>query len=1144
MKPNFALNLSHDGIALYHRGVSGWTTVGTVALDDADVSAALEVMRKTAVSLEAGGMTTKVLIPDSQILFTDLDVPAAPRADRVQMIRARLDGITPYAVEDLVFDWRPLGADRVRLAVVARETLAEAEAFASEHRFNPVSFAASPAADVFDGEPFFGPAAAAKALLAETGPLEPDREAMVLTTSRAAPDLGDTAATGDPGPAPQAAAPDPLAAPPAPAPDQTAPGPAAPSKAAPLAEPTGSAVAAEAPDTLPAASEPDDLAEAPFADLSADTDDAAAEAPGAPRKPDDPKKEATGPEDGARRGPVSATGSEPSPGGGGRVLALHGEAGASEDDSAEAPVLDAVAEAGSTPGPAFASRRALRAAARGGNRGSAATSASAPPDRGDQRERIATRIPRDDRQPPRLVAGSALERIEPVVSARPGLVPRDEAPPIAGRGGATPDPDAPAVGTDAQVRRLPPLPPRTPPTLAAPQRRAPVINFGPKLAARDAAAAPSVALTREGHPVPRPAPDAEGDLALSVFGAQKAPGRRSPMIVVLLTLALLVGLAALALWSTFWADDAPLTDRAVGLDTGVVRPDGAASVDAPGIGPTPGSQGSPLPGNAGPAPDATLAEEPDATLAEEPDATLAEEPDVTPPPDPLPAPVAILPSPGPGADPALPEDPEAAAALAAVPDAPDAGNGTAADLAALPDDEAAGNALEDAGTDLPVAPGAEVAALPDVADTPSVEDEALADGEPDAVLVPDAGDGPDAAAPEIPAPDTPALPADPVTELVGTDDGAAERVAAQLLEELTPEVAEKRYASTGVWVLPPESPAEPGVDSVDDLYVAAIDPQIEGEDAVALPAPAPDGSILSPLPPPAAGTTFDFDARGLVRPTPEGALNPDGILIHLGKPPVTPKPRPGSVVPDVAAPAPESAIPAPDARPAPDDSGLPRVPGVPNTRPKPRPDDLTQLNEKATLGGRTRVELATIRPRQRPAVIAALVEAAATPDAPAEAQVALELAPATRFAVPVSRLPKARPGNIAALVAAAQVAPRVPAIAAPAVKGKTGADAAVPEDDGEPVLAAAAVMPKLPTKATVAKSATVANALNLSKVNLIGVYGSPSSRRALVRLSNGKFVKVKIGDKIDGGKVAAIGEAELVYVKSGRQVRLAMPTKS
>ena len=67
------------------------------------------------------------------------------------------------------------------------------------------------------------------------------------------------------------------------------------------------------------------------------------------------------------------------------------------------------------------------------------------------------------------------------------------------------------------------------------------------------------------------------------------------------------------------------------------------------------------------------------------------------------------------------------------------------------------------------------------------------------------------------------------------------------------------------------------------------------------------------------------------------------------------------------------------------------------------------------------------------------------------------------------------------------------------------------------------------------------NALNLRKVNLIGVYGKPSSRRALVRLSNGRYRKVEVGDRIDGGRVLAIGDAELRYQKSGRDVVLKMP---
>lgn len=66
-------------------------------------------------------------------------------------------------------------------------------------------------------------------------------------------------------------------------------------------------------------------------------------------------------------------------------------------------------------------------------------------------------------------------------------------------------------------------------------------------------------------------------------------------------------------------------------------------------------------------------------------------------------------------------------------------------------------------------------------------------------------------------------------------------------------------------------------------------------------------------------------------------------------------------------------------------------------------------------------------------------------------------------------------------------------------------------------------------------------ALTLSRLNLIGVYGSPSDRLALLRLPSGRYVKVKVGDQIDGGLVAQIGAGELQYVKDGRTVTLAMP---
>jgi hypothetical protein len=42
-------------------------------------------------------------------------------------------------------------------------------------------------------------------------------------------------------------------------------------------------------------------------------------------------------------------------------------------------------------------------------------------------------------------------------------------------------------------------------------------------------------------------------------------------------------------------------------------------------------------------------------------------------------------------------------------------------------------------------------------------------------------------------------------------------------------------------------------------------------------------------------------------------------------------------------------------------------------------------------------------------------------------------------------------------------------------------------------------------------------------------------------MSNGRYVKVQVGDRLDGGRVQAIGESELRYTKGGRSVTLTMP---
>ena len=86
-----------------------------------------------------------------------------------------------------------------------------------------------------------------------------------------------------------------------------------------------------------------------------------------------------------------------------------------------------------------------------------------------------------------------------------------------------------------------------------------------------------------------------------------------------------------------------------------------------------------------------------------------------------------------------------------------------------------------------------------------------------------------------------------------------------------------------------------------------------------------------------------------------------------------------------------------------------------------------------------------------------------------------------------------------------------------------------------------AALPDIPTPAAVSREATVSRAIRLNEMNLIGVFGTPGDRRALVRMPNGRFQRVEVGDRLDGGRVAAIGETELSYVKNGRTIVLALP---
>lgn len=360
-----------------------------------------------------------------------------------------------------------------------------------------------------------------------------------------------------------------------------------------------------------------------------------------------------------------------------------------------------------------------------------------------------------------------------------------------------------------------------------------------------------------------------------------------------------------------------------------------------------------------------------------------------------------------------------------------------------------------------------------------------------------------ASAPELVA--TP-IPTDP--PITFDDTPIAFNDAPIDLEELN-----RQYAATGIWPIAPPAGTGAVEETIGDLYIASIDPKIQSQDAVALPNSLPRDIDSAPRPetrPAPAGTTFDLDERGLVRATPEGALTPSGVRVFAGTPPIVP-----SLRPDV-----DATTSTPDAETTPD----PERALLAQYLPRLRPDGLIEQNEQANLGGLTYAELGAFRPTLRPV--------SAQQSALAAAKAAGEAAPsATAPVVSASLIPEARPNNISKLAAAAKAAEAAAAAAAPTEQDTSSNNAAAAR------VTAAVPAPKVPsgpTKTTVARAATVENAINLRKVNLMGVYGSNSDRRALVRLPSGRLTKVKVGDRVDGGRVQSISSSSLTYIKNGK----------
>ncbi len=384
---------------------------------------------------------------------------------------------------------------------------------------------------------------------------------------------------------------------------------------------------------------------------------------------------------------------------------------------------------------------------------------------------------------------------------------------------------------------------------------------------------------------------------------------------------------------------------------------------------------------------------------------------------------------------------------------------------------------------------------------------------------------------------------------------------------LSPDQAASIYDATGVWlraprfidvpsgVIPFEFQA-PEVNIAPGRIAQPDVPPLEGLDR--------DLSFIAPADPPAPDVVFPRDADGFILATPEGTVTPEGAVVIAGLPDLNITPRPELDQSDLdrmalLAPAPEGVIViagrpeiVPPLRPA--DAQLPETSQDATTDnivnaaiaetvsegATPTPGSVGIAGLELQNSGSVALDpdvfednaIVDLRPRLRPQGLSEGVDPG-TPDitdiiASIESDDAtLRFDNSTSLAVVLSPRPDARPANFGSVVSAARAQRQTQPVATAA-----------------PVIAAPAVAPRNfePVPGGVARAATQEDAIRLRDINLIGVYGRANARRALVRLSNGRYVRVEVGSALDGGQVTAIGERALNYVKRGRTYAIELPS--
>ncbi len=912
MKPSFALNLSHEGIVLLHRSPRGsWTEVGDIALDDPALGENLSFLRSTAVGLEGKGFATKLIIPNSQILYVEIDAPGPSEAERQAQIMAALEGRTPYETADLSVDWHGTGTV-VEVAVVARETLDEAEDFAVEHRFNPVSFVGPPREGSDGWEPFFGRTDFSLALLGADADVRetPRQEIAAVSKDSLFSETPEHDASDEEEDGRDLSADIEAEASPSDENMFATKG----SGSAPTNIFTDEPTAPQESDTVEEPSEPDAPVSAPALTPDPETQPD----PPEPVKPVAPARPVTF---SSRRKPSD-----------------------SSDETEEDHLVDRI-----SPRIAILPDTSLSDSRLAPELGSPAAEepTGASPAQIVADDRLRASILGDDQE--ENAAQSITARLFGPLKGIPRIT-------AVALGGLTGKIGSGAVKALARVRK------RSTDT------------SGDQV--EDGAAPAAPGFTSPAESVEDVAPAAPGLSEIASTGEETGERKPLPRRLAMGVAAVLAFLGLIGLVYMMLPGDVSVSDR---------------ESDQPEL--------------------------ETVSLTRSPEHGVR----VDNRPQPRPSDFATI--------------------VASVSGEP-TGN---PDLPLVRPER---RSVFEGGVDPDEGKPDTVRPLTDLTE------EELAD-------IRAAG---------LPAP---------------TQEEMAEGAEGNQPGQMTAAESAAAYEATGALQRVRAPPSPLADQDRDDIFVASIDRALEANDAIILPdfsnGPGDDQprARLSPLDP---GITFDLDAAGFVKPTKDGALNPDGILVFSGKPAATPpkKPKTEELVP----PNPLLAL-----------------------MPKPRPADLKTGEDAIFVQGRlTLSQLRAKRGKSRPIS--------------AQAELAGDDATPTELAVLTSFQPAHRPSDFAATVEKTRVQL---AAATPAT------DTII--DDG----------PVLPTRASVAKQATIKNAINLGRINLVGVYGTDAKRQALLRLPSGRFVKVKIGDRVDGGRVAAIGVNSLSYVKSGRNRVLKIP---